>query len=159
MKPALTLIPALYLAFACGPGTTAEAIRPKEQTAAEALGEGQCRDVSRGAEPLVVDWKPEQRGELEVAMKEGVAVMAYSCDTIRLLEDCRLEGGYGFIGMTRREQVVQLESSDELKANLPLTGATSHPVLDAIRAKEAQVAARTAGRAGDETPATPTPEP
>ena len=124
MKPALTLIPALYLAFGCGPGTTAEAIRPKEQTAAEALGEGQCRDVSRGAEPLVVDWKPEERGELEVAMKEGVAVMAYSCDTIRLLEDCRLEGGYGFIGMTRREQVVQLESSDELKANLPLTGAS-----------------------------------
>jgi hypothetical protein len=72
----------------------------------------------------VVDWKPEQRGDLEVAMKDGVAIFSYSCHKIQLLGDCHLEGSYGFLGITRKEQVVRLENADELKANLPLTGAT-----------------------------------
>src|SRR5262245_29071746 len=107
----------LYLLLpGCGAGTAAEAVRPPEQTASSALGESaECRDVSRGAEPLVVDWKPEQRGELEVAMKDGVAIVAYDCNGIRLLPDCRLDGEYGFIGMTRKEQVVRLETMDEVK--------------------------------------------
>jgi len=73
---------------------------------------------------LIVDWKPEQRGDLEVAMKEGVAVVAYSCDGIKLLKDCHIDGQYGFMGMTRREQVVRLEDADEVRANLPLSGAS-----------------------------------
>jgi uncharacterized protein len=70
----------------------------------------------------VVDWKTEQRGNLEVAMKEGIAVVSYSCAGIKVLPECKLDGEYGFIGMTRREQVVRLKGSDELKANLPLSG-------------------------------------
>jgi hypothetical protein len=105
-------------------------VRPKEVTAAEALGQAECRDVSSGAEPLVVDWKPEQRGDLEVAMKDGVAIVRYGCDGIELLAECKLDGDYGFIGMTRKEQVVKLASSDELRANLPLTGASLSSSLD-----------------------------
>ncbi|HVJ18723.1 MAG TPA: hypothetical protein VM686_25050, partial [Polyangiaceae bacterium] len=111
----------------CGPGAAAETVRPKEATAATALDESDtvvCRDVTSGAEPLIVDWKPEQRGNLEIAMKDGVAVVAYSCDGIKLLDACKLDGEYGFVGMTRREQVVRLNSSDEVRANLPLSGAT-----------------------------------
>src|SRR6185503_7090834 len=97
----------------CGAGGAAEAVRPKEATAAGALGEdATCRDVSAGAEPLVVYWSADQRGDLEVAMKDGVAVVAYDCKGIKLLTDCKLDGKYGFIGMTRKEQVVRLESSD-----------------------------------------------
>jgi uncharacterized protein len=120
----LGMLPIWLCLPACGPGATAEAIRPKDATAAQALGEAECRSVERGAEPLVVDWKPEQRGDLEVAMKDGVAVFAYSCNKIQLLGDCHLEGSYGFLGITRKAQVVRLENADELKANLPLTGAT-----------------------------------
>jgi uncharacterized protein len=107
----------------CGPGSAAEAIRPKDPTASDVLGEGECRGVAEGAEPLVVDWKPEQRGDLEVAMKDGLAVFAYSCTSIKLLPDCHIDGSYGFIGMTKKEQVVRLENADEVRANLPLTGA------------------------------------
>ena len=71
-----------------------------------------------------MDWKPEQRGDLEVAMREGVAVVAYFCEGIKLLKDCHIDGQYGFMGMTRREQVVRLENADELRANLPLSGAS-----------------------------------
>src|SRR6185503_15119639 len=52
----------------CGTGGAAEAIRPEAPTAAKAFGEGPCGDVTAGGEPLVVDWKPEQRGDLEIAM-------------------------------------------------------------------------------------------
>jgi uncharacterized protein len=111
-------------ALSCGPGGAAEAVRPKDPTADNVLGEqpADCRSVQNGAEPLIVDWKPEQRGDLEVAMKDGLAVVRYGCDGIKLLADCKIDGEYGFIGMTRKEQVVRLENADELRANLPFSG-------------------------------------
>jgi uncharacterized protein len=118
----LRMLPVWLLLPACGPGAAAEAIRPKDPTASQALGETKCHSVERGAEPLVVDWKPEQRGDLEVAMREGIAVFSYSCDKIQLLGDCHLEGSYGFLGITRKQEMVRLANADELKANLPLTG-------------------------------------
>jgi uncharacterized protein len=112
------------LGVGCGPGGAAEAVRPKDPTANDLLGEQQadCRSVQNGAQPLIVDWKPEQRGDLEVAMKDGLAVVRYGCDGIELLGDCKIDGEYGFIGMTRKEQLVRLENADEVKANLPFSG-------------------------------------
>lgn len=107
---------------ACGAGGVGNAVRPKESSATEALEEGKCQGVGEGGEPLVVDWKPEQRGDLEIAMKEGVAVVGYSCEGIKLLKECHIEGNYGYMGMTRKEQVVRLNNSDEVRANLPLSG-------------------------------------
>jgi uncharacterized protein len=108
----------------CGAGGAGSAVRPKETTAAEALGEGKCHEVAgMQGEPLIVDWKPEQRDDLEIAMKEGVAVVSFSCKAIKILSDCKIEGSYGFLGTTRKEQVVQLKDADELSVNLPLSGA------------------------------------
>ena len=87
------------------------------------MGEAPCREVTAGAEPLVVDWKPEQRGDLEVAMKDGLAVVEYSCKGIKVLSDCHIDGSYTFAGMTKKEQVIRLTNSDEVQANLPLSGA------------------------------------
>jgi TPR repeat protein len=111
----------LLAAIACKAGAVAEKLRPTDPSAAEALGQGACKDVAAGAEPLVVDWKPEARADLEVAMRDGVAVVAYSCDSLKLLTECRIEGSYGFIGMTRKEHVVRLLSADEVRANLPFS--------------------------------------
>ncbi|MCC6216882.1 MAG: sel1 repeat family protein [Polyangiaceae bacterium] len=109
---------------ACGAGAAAEAVRPPERSAGAALGEQApgCHDVARGAEPLVVDWRAEDRGDLEIAMKQGVAVVAYDCKGLRLLTECKLEGTYGYLGMTKREQVVRLSGADEVSANLPFSG-------------------------------------
>jgi uncharacterized protein len=120
----------LLATMGCGAGAAAVAGRPEKTTAAQALGRAECFDVTAGAEPLVVDWKPEQRRELELAMKDGVAVVAYSCKGIRLMNECKLEGKYGYIGMMPKEQVLQLKSSDELVANLPLTGSKVGAGLD-----------------------------
>lgn len=116
-------IVSVAIAGGCGgPGGAAETIRPKDPTAAKAFEEAQCHDVEKGGEPLIVDWKPEQRGDLEVAMKDGIAILSYSCQSLKVLPDCKLDGKYGFIGMTRREQVVRLQNADEVKANLPFSG-------------------------------------
>ncbi len=56
-------------------------------------------------------------------MKDGIAVVQYGCDSIRLLSDCHVDGQYGFVGVTRKEQVIELKNGDEIRANLPKTGA------------------------------------
>ncbi len=98
-------------------------MRPKEATAAEGMGEGPCREAESTGEPLVVDWKAEQRGDLELVMKENVAIVAYSCKGIKLLKDCKVDGKYGFLGMSKKELVVKLTNADEVKANIPFGGA------------------------------------
>src|SRR5687767_3225084 len=124
------VIPTILLT-SCGGGTPAEKIRPKDQTYSETMGEkssgpgggGACHEPETGGEPLVVDWKPEQRGDLEVLMKESVAMVHYSCAKgFKLLKDCKVDGNYKYLGITKKEQVVKLTNADEVKANLPLGG-------------------------------------
>lgn len=116
------LVSVAALALNCGAGQVAEKVRPDALTATEAMGEKGCFAVEGRSSPLVVDWKPDQRGDIEVAMKDGIAVVQYTCNGIRLLPDCRVEGQYGFVGVSRKEQVIQLKNGDEIRANLPRTG-------------------------------------
>ena len=95
---------------------------PASTTYADAVGEARCLSVPDRVAPLVVDLAPEARGDLEVALKQGVAVVSYDCKHLRLLSDCQVSGSYGYFGMTTKERVVQLQSDEELRANLPLTG-------------------------------------
>src|SRR5690349_8774184 len=93
-------------------GQPAEVVRPKPMTAAEALGEppapqgSTCRAVSPRAEPLVVDWKMQERADLEHAMKgDRLAIVAHDCKQLKLLKDCSAKGTYRFAGVSRKEQV------------------------------------------------------
>lgn len=113
---------AIPLLQACGPGAVAAAVRPDAPTYAAASGERECRATDGSSEPLVVDFRPEERVDLEVAMRDGVAVVAYDCKAFRVLKDCRIDGTYGFVGTTTKEQVIQLDNSDEIRTNLPLSG-------------------------------------
>lgn len=78
--------------------------------------------ITGNLEPMVVDWQPEQRGDLEISMREGLVVVGYNDRGFRLLKDCHVDGSYEFMGMTRRERVVRLESAEDVRANLPLGG-------------------------------------
>lgn len=112
----------------CSSGGVARAARPQAPSAAHALDEPQavddaaCHDVKRGARPLVVDWRPEQRGDLEVVMGDGIAVVHYTCEGLELLQDCSVQGSYGFKSIVLKQQLIRLETADELRANLPLSG-------------------------------------
>ncbi len=79
--------------------------------------------VEGNGEPLIVDWEPQHRGNLELAMKDGLAVVEYSDKGFRLLKNCNVDGAYAFVGMSTKEQLVRLESADDVRANLPFGGA------------------------------------
>jgi uncharacterized protein len=124
------------VALACGTKNVGSVIRPASPTARVALGESGesgvggtgtvCREDGP-AEPLIVDWRSHERQDLELAMREGIAIVAYDCKSIRLLPDCHVASpvapAYTFAGVTITEDSVQLKTSDELAANLPLSAA------------------------------------
>lgn len=126
--PKWTTALATTLLLGCGPGALGEAVAPKATTAAEALGDDElaltCRGVPEYGAPLIVDWNAQQRLDLEYRMNQGVAVVAYTCERFEVLDRCSVAGGYRFAGVSRKEDVVKLESRDELGVNLPMSGAS-----------------------------------
>ncbi|WP_437760107.1 SEL1-like repeat protein [Sorangium sp. So ce1389] len=110
-------------ATACGPGLDPEVVvhppRPTVSPATSAsASSGGCPAIGH-TEPLIVDWLTTRRSDLELAMKEGVAVVSYDCTTLKLLTQCKLAGSYSFAGVTRKENVIQLTNPAEMQANVP----------------------------------------
>lgn len=96
---------------------------PGRPTAAGATGRGSAVAVSGPTVPFIVDWKPEERGDLEEAVGDGVAVVAFDGRGLRLLKRCRLRGDYGYLPLEPKRDVIRFGSARELQANLPVGGA------------------------------------
>jgi TPR repeat protein len=62
----------------------------------------------------------EQRGDIEVAMSRELVVVHYDCRELTVLPDCTLQGKYGYVGITPREQVISIANPEELRLNFPL---------------------------------------
>ena len=126
-----TLTPlALALALAACGGKTVPGDEPDPIAYADA---GPCREPGETASPLVVDIHPTDRQNFEIALNDKNAILAVHLDCkdgLKLLPECKAPGAYGFKGSTIKEQVITVETGDELKANLPSLGA-SMPQLGA----------------------------
>lgn len=147
MKRVLALIPLALIPLAlstCKAGAVGEVIEPDKPTAADAVGELECRDDQSMAEPLIVDWGSDDRTDLEVTMRDGIVVASYDCNTFRVLENCSAGGGYKFAGVSRKEDVIQIVGQDELHANFPLGAAKFEAGLD--RSSAIDVALVTVGK-------------
>lgn len=133
MRPSHPSLPFLLVSLAAAStacssaGQPAEVVRPRPMTAAEALGEPPapqgptCRAVAPRAEPLVVDWKMQERTDLELAMKgDRLAIVAHDCKQLKLLKACSAKGSYRFAGVSRKEQVIQVQNQDDLATTIPL---------------------------------------
>lgn len=108
----------------CGGRPVAEAVRPDAPRASEALGGGDapsCRAIPPHADALVVDMRSAERTDLEVAMREGLAVVRYDCKGLQVVRGCALSGEYSYAGVSPKEDVVQIAGSDEIRANLPFS--------------------------------------
>src|SRR3984957_15957182 len=123
-----TALAVLVLLPGCGAG---EAVRPDSIRGADALGESGGTCPTPHSTPLIVDWKADERADLELAMQHGIAVVAYTCGGIKLLSDCHVEGRYGYAGVTQQEEDVQIDNSDELRSTLPKMGALMGAQLSA----------------------------
>lgn len=101
---------------------------PEPQTASAATGRSvACDDkgeLPAQLRPMVVDMDAMDRVDLEVSMRDGLVVVRHDCNGMEILRDCRVESDYGFIGVQRKEEVVRLNSTDEIGANLPLSAGT-----------------------------------
>lgn len=75
------------------------------------------------AKPWIVDMRPEERIELELAMRAGFAVVSYDCRSIRVLRGCQAKSRHTFVGASAREFRVKLTSREEVVATLPARGA------------------------------------
>lgn len=105
----------------CGPALDAG---PTQQPkVASLLGVASPEVAENYQEPLVVDWRPDQRAGLEAAMREQLPVVRYDGKTLQVLEGCTVEGSYGFIGVAKKQQFIRFETAQEVSANLPLAAA------------------------------------
>jgi hypothetical protein len=130
------LLGALALVAAgCGANNAASKLRDEAPTVDGAMhddhGGGSCTGVDK---PLVVDADESLRGDIEVAMTKGIAIVAYDCKQIRLLA-CKATGDYSFTGFTTQQKTIQLNNADEIKANLPLSGAAMAAKLEGEMSK------------------------
>lgn len=128
LRRALLLVTAITAA-ACGPGKLADAARTDAPTAHDALDDDaapapSCGGAPTYGEPLVIDLPSKQRMDLELAMRKGVPVVRFDCGELQLLQDCSLDGGFEYAGVSLKEDVVVLRNRDEVRANLPISGAT-----------------------------------
>lgn len=110
-------------ATSCGPGLDPEVVvhAPRPIVSSETgagPSSGGCPAIGH-TEPLIVDWLTTRRSDLGLAMKDGVAVVAYDCTTLKLLAQCKLPGSYSYAGVARREHVIQLTNPAEMQANVP----------------------------------------
>lgn len=81
-----------------------------------------CTGAGKYAKPLIVDLDQDSRATLEASMKKGVVVVAYDCASLRVLPSCRLpEGNYEYAGVSRKEEVIQMKSEDDIHGTLPIS--------------------------------------
>jgi TPR repeat protein len=112
-------------AAGCGAGAAGEAVRPKARTASDALGGGGAActgSASRALTPLVVDLSGADRLDFEAQMRGGIAIVQATCEGMHILPGCTVAGEYSFVGVTAKEETVELKSGDELAANIPFSG-------------------------------------
>lgn len=110
------------------------------RTLPEATIEGaRCKVAGGRANPLVTEWDASEKARLEASLAAGPIVVEYSGCALRVLAECRAQGGYRWRRTTLSTDVFEVTSADELYAKLPL-GAVA---LEAELEKSARLAVRT----------------
>jgi hypothetical protein len=80
--------------------------------------------VGGGAQnPLVTEWVASEKARLESLLKSQPVFVRYTGCELRLVDECRIEGGYEWIRTTLSSDTVEIRSEDELYAKLPLGAA------------------------------------
>lgn len=67
--------------------------------------------------PYVLEWPTSTRGDLEAAMGSGVVVVSYSCDGVKVLPDCKVDGDYGYLALTPKTESNLIEGADNIRAS------------------------------------------
>ncbi len=109
----------------CAKRNVGDAVRPDAQTAGDALGQPTpaCPPAGDRAAVLVVDWDAHARADFEIASKNGLVAIRYACDEFEIIPECTVPDEYTFTAVTPKQELLKIESYDELGANLPIGAA------------------------------------
>src|SRR6186713_2493045 len=123
MLRALVVVSAVALG-GCGGGVSTPPMKAKKGSVADATGRVSVPVPDGPSTPLIVDWQPEQRTDLETAIRQGVVVVRLDKKGLRILNGCTLHGDYGYLGVATKKEIIRLKTAQQVAANLPLTGGT-----------------------------------
>lgn len=118
MNTARIAVSALLLATACGgSGGAARAVRDDAPTAKSKAGLGaKCKSAKEGADTWTFDMDTTTRGSLFSAMKDGLAIVAFDCNELKVLSRCRAMGNYDYGPYPANYDVLEFNDSDQLSA-------------------------------------------
>jgi hypothetical protein len=90
-------------------------------TLAEAGDKHQTCTVAKDPlNPLIVEWPGTSKVDLDTASRSGVVVVSYAGCALKVLTNCRAPGSYEFTAVTPAREHVQIDTTQDLYANLPL---------------------------------------
>ena len=110
---ALSLVSVLGLTH-CTPGSALSGAARAPGVPGEGCDPKALDEVSS---PLSIDWPSNARSDLEAAMHDGVVVVSFTCDKVKVLPDCKVAGSYGYRAVTPREESVLIEGRDNIQAS------------------------------------------
>lgn len=102
------------IAGACTPGKLVSGAAKAPGVPGEGCDPKALNEVNS---PLVIDWPSDARSDLESAMHDGVVVVSFTCDKVKVLPDCKVAGEYGYRAVTPREESVLIEGRDNIQAS------------------------------------------
>lgn len=96
---------------------------PTPPDLAAATGQARCAVRRSADKPLVVEWPAVDRAALEAHAREGLVAVRYEGCAMEVLDGCRVDGRYGFVPTSPKQERVTIRSEDELYARLPVGAA------------------------------------
>lgn len=117
MRASFLLAFCLLLAACVGPRYSGPALPDLRGRGPEA----RCRAGGPGAaNPLLTEWSLSEKANLEALLGGGAVAVEYRGCTMRVLTQCRLEGGYAWLRTSPASETVEIDDEDQLFAKLPL---------------------------------------
>jgi TPR repeat protein len=114
---AILAVAGLLLAPACGgTGGAAKAVREDAPTAKKKGLGAKCTSAKEGADTWTFDMDTTTRGSLFSAMKNGLAIVSFDCNELKVLTRCRAMGNYDYGGYPANFDVLEFDDSDQLSA-------------------------------------------
>jgi formylglycine-generating enzyme required for sulfatase activity len=85
-----------------------------------------CNAAKDPLHPLIVEWTADDRTQLEAALQRGPVIVSYEGCNLKVLRACtaRDAGHYDVVATTPAEQRIEIATTADLYANLPLSVAT-----------------------------------
>ncbi|PKN49708.1 MAG: hypothetical protein CVU63_01375 [Deltaproteobacteria bacterium HGW-Deltaproteobacteria-20] len=149
--PSLAVLAALLL-LGCTPTSKPAGASSHADPPPHAVDPPGCRASERVLSPLLVGADEAFHASLQRASAQGVVVVAYGCDGLRVLEGCRAPGSYAFAATTRVDHAARVTQDETW--NLPLSreavALSGEQVLDVATARLGLLSTTTDAVHGDE---------